>query len=127
MLVALLAIAQAFANGAVPLAGTAWRPVPLSGFAGADDQPVFVEFETPEKVSGFAGCNRFIGSYEQSGDRLTLGPQATTRMACAPDVMNRETRFLKLLDQVRLVEAVGGELTLKTLEDAVLLRLVPHQ
>ena len=36
------------------------------------------------RVSGFAGCNEFQGTYTRDGDRLTIGRLATTRKACAP-------------------------------------------
>ncbi len=122
-----MAATELAANGAVPLAGSAWRPAPLSGFAGTDERPVQVEFETADKVSGFAGCNRFFGAFKHGGDKLTLGPLATTRMACPEDVMDRETRFLKILETARLVEVTESELLLKTWEGAVLLRLTPHR
>jgi heat shock protein HslJ len=129
-LVALLAAALAatglFADGGMSVAGTSWRPVALSGFSGTDERPVLIEFENAEKVSGFAGCNSYFGSYEHKGDKLSLGPLATTRKACPGDIMNRETDFLKLLEQARLAEVTAGELILKTLEGAVLLRLTPH-
>lgn len=109
------------------LAGTKWRPAPLSGFAGNDTPPVFLAFETADKVAGFAGCNRFFGAFKQSGDKLTMGPLATTRMACEPDVSDREKKFLELLEKARLFEMTDGELALKTWEGAVLLRLAPHR
>ena len=109
------------------LAGTKWRPAPLSGFAGNDTRPVFLAFETADKVAGFAGCNRFFGAFDQSGDRLTMGPLATTRMACEPEISKREKKFLELLEKARLFELTDGEIALKTWEGAVLLRLAPHR
>ena len=117
---------SAFA-AAEPLAGSAWRPVPLSGLAGSAERPVFVKFAGAEKVSGFAGCNTFTGSYRQKGDKLILGPLATTRKLCAPDVMERETWFLKALKRVRKVETTARELALKELVGAVFLRLERHE
>lgn len=115
------------ASEPVPLAGTAWRPVPFSGQAGSPENPVFIAFEGGDRVSGFAGCNRFTGSYQQNGGTLVIGPLATTRMACAPDVMEREQWFLKSLRQTRRIAVTAGELMLKALPDTVFLRLMPHQ
>ena len=109
------------------LAGTKWRPAPLSGFAGSDTRPVFLVFESADKVAGFAGCNRFFGAFKQSGDKLTMGPLATTRMACRPDISDRETKFLELIEKARLFEFSNGEIALKTWEGAVLLRLAPYR
>lgn len=114
------------ADDAAPLAGSMWRPVPLSGYAGTDDQPVFLEFSSAGVVSGYAGCNRFTGSYRQNGDTLVFGPLATTRKACAPDVMEREAWLLKALKTVRRIAVTPSELSLKTLKKVVLLRLMPH-
>ena len=54
------------------------------------------------RVSGFAGCNGFNGAYTRDGDRLSIGPLATTRKACTgmspkPSAAT-ETRQLKLHD-----------------------------
>ncbi len=123
-----LAIAPvSHANGVTTLAGTKWRPALLSGFAGSDDRPVFLMFETADKAAGFAGCNRFFGSFKQSGEKLTMGPFATTRMACAALISDRETAFLKTLEKARLFDVSDGELALRTWEGAVLLRLAPHR
>lgn len=126
--VALLPASTAIGAGeqAMPLAGTAWRPVALSGLAGTAEAPVFVRFQSADRVAGFAGCNRFSGSYEQKGDRLTIGPLVTTRMACARAAMEHEAKFLKVLNDVRLIDANLSELALKTWQGAVFLRLEPH-
>jgi len=39
--------------------------------------------EPPGRVSGSGGCNRLAGAYQLAGDKLTFGPIAGTRMACA--------------------------------------------
>jgi len=56
----------------------------------------FLEFG-PERLSGLAGCNRFLGAYELDGETLTAGPIATTRMACPEPGMSDERRLLALL------------------------------
>ncbi|HWA15499.1 MAG TPA: META domain-containing protein [Gemmatimonadales bacterium] len=34
------------------------------------------------RASGFAGCNRFSGTYTVAGDSLRFGPLMSTKMAC---------------------------------------------
>jgi putative lipoprotein len=51
------------------------------------------------RVSGFAGCNRYSGSYLLSGDSLRLGAIASTKMAC-PDGEALERVVLGLLPRV---------------------------
>lgn len=36
------------------------------------------------RASGFSGCNRFTGTYDLRDGKLSVGPLASTRMACAP-------------------------------------------
>ena len=50
-----------------------------------------------DRISGVAGCNRFSGPYSRSGNTLTTGPLAATRMACPEPRMEHERRVLQLL------------------------------
>ena len=76
------------------------------------------------KVGGHTGCNRFTGTYTQKDDALTIGPFATTRMACRPEVMERERQFLAMLTNVRHVEGTHLKLSLKDGNGEVLAQLV---
>lgn len=53
-----------------------------------------------EEVSGSSGCNRFWGSYTADGGSITIGPVASTRMACPEDLMEQEQLFLAALASV---------------------------
>lgn len=49
------------------------------------------------RVYGFAGCNRFFGTFELTAEnRIRFSQMAVTKMAC-PD-MNVETEFLKVME-----------------------------
>lgn len=49
-------------------------------------------------VKGFAGCNAFRASYTTNGDRIAVGPVATTRRMCSGEgVMQQEREFLAAL------------------------------
>lgn len=48
-------------------------------------------------LSGRGGCNRFSGAAMLSGEGLSLGPVAATKMACAPALMEVETAFFAAL------------------------------
>lgn len=50
-----------------------------------------------QQLSGEAGCNRWAGNWEWTGERVQLGPLATTRKMCPPAVMEAEQRFLATL------------------------------
>ena len=109
----LFRLAAFFAVGAVnaatfTLAGSEW------GVAGETGKSArFVQFRSDGKLGGHSGCNRFAGTYTQKDNTLTMGPFATTRMACQPEVMERERRFLAMLSNVRHVEGAHLKLTLK--------------
>jgi heat shock protein HslJ len=67
------------------LTGVEWILVELNGTpapAGAGGRQASVTFAEGGRVSGFGGCNRMTGAYEVSGERLRIGPMASTRMAC---------------------------------------------
>ena len=55
-------------------------------------------------VGGSSGCNTYDGPYTTNGSVAAIGPLATTRMACAEDVMAQEISFLKALQGVGKIE-----------------------
>ena len=59
-----------------------------------------IEFTADGSVSGFAGCNTFSGSYSTDGSTLTLGPLATTKMACQRPGSAVESDYLAALSGV---------------------------
>lgn len=61
-------------------------------------------------VSGSAGCNRFTGDYEASGESLSIKPLATTRMACDAELMEQEQRFLAALQSATTWSVFRGML-----------------
>ena len=72
----------------------------------------FIEFGA-DRLSGRAGCNRFSGTYSITGDRLAVGPLATTRMACPEPAMRHERRVLEILrGPVTISRRVGTGLVL---------------
>ena len=69
-----------------PLESTYWK---LTRFgdkpvttAAKQLEPHFVLDSKTKRIAGSGGCNRFTGSYQRNGDRLTFGKMAMTFMAC---------------------------------------------
>ncbi|MEJ2122752.1 MAG: META domain-containing protein [Alphaproteobacteria bacterium] len=106
----------------ISLAGTEWG---YAGETGKTSQ--FIQFRPDGTVVGFTGCNRFTGPYGQAGDALTIGPLATTRRACLPEVTKREKQFLGVLNQVRQVEGSRRVLKLKDADGDILAELVRRE
>lgn len=93
------------------LAGTSWSIVEIDGLAVSGDA-YHVQFEA-DRISGQAGCNRFSGTWSMSGDTLTLGPLAATRMACPGPAMEHEQRAFQVLQgNVRAIHPEGDVLVL---------------
>ena len=119
VVVILLIPTSAGGAAVITLAGTEWSFPDDVGKTAR-----FIQFRSEGKVGGFTGCNRFTGSYSQDGDTLSIGPLATTRRACLPEVMKREQQFLAMLGMVRHVEGTQLRLTLKGADADVLAELV---
>ncbi|WP_371397492.1 META domain-containing protein [Fretibacter rubidus] len=97
------------------LVGSEWAPE-QSG-----DVEQFVGFKSGGEIIGHGGCNRFFGTYEQTGDTLTIGPLASTKMACPH--LGAESAFLGALQDARSVEATHLKLLLKNEAGETLLTL----
>lgn len=84
------------------LAGPTWVAEDIGGRGVLDRAQSTIVFDARGRVSGRAGCNRFMGSYTVEGASLRLGPLGTTRMACVPEALgDQERRFLAALETVR--------------------------
>jgi len=69
-----------------------------------------------QRVAGFSGCNRLMGSYRLEGDRLTFSQMAGTMMACAAPAMELERNVHGMLGKVAHWRINGERLDL--LDDA---------
>jgi len=56
---------------------------------------IYIEFKTDSTFMGFAGCNRFHGTYNATGATLFLEKIAATKMAC--DRLDMENLVLRHL------------------------------
>ncbi|RZV44683.1 MAG: META domain-containing protein [Acidimicrobiales bacterium] len=59
----------------------------------------FIQFTGEGKAVGNGGCNRFSGSYEQTGNQISFGRIMSTKMACLE--LDQENAFFQALDQTR--------------------------
>jgi copper homeostasis protein (lipoprotein) len=98
-----------------PLENTYWKLTRLGGkpvsVATKQREPHFVLNNKTKRIAGSGGCNRFTGTYQQNGDRLTFGKMAMTFMAC-PEGMETERDFVTALEQVRSWKILGEHLEL---------------
>ena len=98
--------------GTVALAGTDWAIATINGAPPAAARKAVVTF-ADGRVSGNAGCNSFGGSYVLEGNRLTVGPLISTKMACMGPGMTQERAVFDILQQPMAVASnEDGSLTL---------------
>ncbi len=96
--------------------GGGWVVDDLAGAATIDGSRLTLQFLADDRIAGRASCNRYQGQYQLSDSgALTVSGLGSTRMACAPALMQQEARFLELLGQVtRARIGQDGSLRLST-------------
>ncbi len=78
-----------------------------------DDREIGFKLD-PEnnRISGFAGCNNFMGDYSiEKGDRIHFSALGATKMAC-PDLSFNESEFLKVFGLADNYRITGDQLEL---------------
>jgi heat shock protein HslJ len=94
------------------LGGTAWNLVEMGGTADFAHIVPTIAFGADGRVSGFAGCNTFSGTFETDGATLTVSRLATTKIACPRPASAVEADYLAALDDVTTWAIDGEGLTL---------------
>lgn len=84
---------------------------------------MFIVFNSEEnRVSGFGGCNNFMGGFEvKTGNRISFKQMASTMMAC--ENLDTEISFLRTLEKVDNYTIQDGILSLNKAKMSPLLRL----
>jgi putative lipoprotein len=95
------------------LAGTEWVLETVAGEALAHDVRPTIAFDAAGRLAGHGGCNRYFGTYAVDGDAIAVGHLGATQMACAPEVMAEEDRFLDALGSVAHASLREGLLVLR--------------
>ena len=79
------------------------------------------------QVSGSAGINRYNGPYEVDGDKLSVGPLASTKMAGDAMIMEQEAAFLMALESAASYEIDGDTLVIMDSSGAAVLEFSPAE
>lgn len=99
------------------ITGTQWRCTEIADANGSlvpvTGEPPTLLIGADDKVSGFAGVNRYFSTATFASVMappipLTFGPIGATRMAGPPDQMELERAFTSMLARVRFAQVVGG-------------------
>lgn len=123
--------AGAAAREAEPLAGSGWNlmsyALPGGETVPAATQPEVgsLTFAADGSVAGSTGCNRFSGTYTQSGEALAINLGPVTRKACVGPVEQQEAAVLAALPGVSSFTREETGLQLRNAAGAILLSYTP--
>ena len=106
-----LAVGTAGLTMGTDLAGSQWRPSFISASELPAGTTMQVAFQPDGKITGNGGCNRFFGGYTISGDRIKIGPLASTRKGC-PGLLRAETALFATLQAAASFAQTEATLTL---------------
>lgn len=116
-------VSQAPADPIVALVNKQWQLSMLGEQAITAEVTKQVPYLTFNKddsnLVGFAGCNRFRGSYAAVGDSVSLTQLSTTKKMCFQQ-MNLETQFLTLLSATDNFKVTDQVLTLYSISGVAL-------
>jgi heat shock protein HslJ len=108
------------------LEGTSWQVISynngkqavVSVVAGSE---LTADFGTDGRLTGSTGCNNYNGEYKVDGNKITIGPLASTMMFCndPAGVMDQETQFLAALQSAATYKLEGNRLELRTQDGAL--------
>jgi len=109
------------------LLGTYWRAVAIDGNPVAPQpkprEAHLVFAAEGNRVSGSTGCNRVVGTFQQTAEALRFSKMASTKMACPPALDAQERAFLEALNATAAAQISGKTLELKDASGKVRLRL----
>lgn len=94
------------------LAGTSWVLQNVAGRPVLEDMRSTLAFRPNGQIAGLGGCNGYTGTATVTGERITIGPLATTKMACPQPAMEQEARFLDALAKAERFGVAGTNLYL---------------
>lgn len=108
-----------YATNDTALAGTTWAATGVNNGKGGVESTALTDkltavFGPDNTLSGSGGCNTFTAEYTVAGsDGLEIGAIASTRMACADDVMQLESEYFAALGSTVSYKISGDSLTLR--------------
>jgi heat shock protein HslJ len=121
---ALAATFQKAAAGSEALPGSSWivtgfnngKQAVVSTMAGTD---LTANFGADGSLTGNSGCNTYSAAYTVDGDKISIGPTATTQMACEQAVMDQEQQYLAALSTAATYRIDGSKLELRAADGAL--------
>lgn len=120
-------VASSGDDRAIALEGPTWvvDRLVIDGVSTAPIEGTSLTSSFGDGVSGTGGCNQYTGDYRVDGDRIAIGPLASTMAFCdqPPGVSDQESSFLSLLQRADTFVIDDGRLALSA-DGEVLVELV---
>ena len=109
----------------VSLINTYWKLVELNGspVAAGEGKDLHMILKGQDQVTGYSGCNQFMGSFTETGGGLSFGPIAGTRRMCE-SVMDQEMTFLQALESASGYDISGEDMAVSDAQGTVTMRFV---
>jgi putative lipoprotein len=85
-----------------------WRAREIAGVELVRGSDVTLEIANRGKVTGSGGCNRYFSQARIGDGSIRFGQVGSTRMACAPRLMDQEASFFDALQSTRRFELRRG-------------------
>ena len=101
------------------LEGSQWRLVKLNGREVPAEVEITLEFKSGH-TGGKGACNGYGADYQQTGNRLEIGPVVSTMMYCE-GVMEIEQEYLKTFEQVKSFSLQPNFLSMQNTEGETLM------
>ncbi|MGE3876302.1 MAG: YbaY family lipoprotein [Parvibaculaceae bacterium] len=113
------------AGATILAAAGRWRAEAIRNRGVPPDFEAVLDIAADGKVTGSGGCNRISGKATVEGAHMSFGPIISTKMACAPDIMDQEGHFLAALADTRLwrIDETRDKLILVDAKGITVLRL----
>ena len=94
------------------ISGEPWQVTSVEGSTVAEPGKTKFVVEADGTFAASIGCNAMRGKAEIQGSSLTIGPMASTRMACPEPLGSLEAAFQRALQQSASFRRDGETLTL---------------
>lgn len=106
------------------LAGTSWEAIGYNNGKQAVTSVIAgttltANFSNDGNLTGSGGCNNYTGPYKIDGNKITIGPLASTMKACEQAVMDQETQYLTALQSAATYQIEEKVLELRTADGAL--------
>lgn len=101
-------------DAAASLQDTTWylAGMQIAGIRYDIPPKVMLQLESGDRFNGFAGCNRYFGSYKLNGTDILFERIGATRRMCRGSVAKFESDYLSALRQVVSFRLTGDSLVL---------------